>query len=89
MNRLRKAVSWLKENSITIMLNLIFLLMAFAFFISMRDLYRNNLNPPELKEYKGGIQNRLVWSVSGECYFVRPHNEHTNYLVRTQDCDKK
>ena len=43
-------------------------------------------NPP-LQEYKGGIQNRLVWNIKGECYFVRPAT-NTVYLIRVEDCDK-
>ena len=43
-------------------------------------------NPP-LPEYKGGIQNHLVWNIKGECYFVRPAT-NTVYLVRVEDCDK-
>ena len=40
-----------------------------------------------LVEYKGGIQNHLVWSIKGECYFVRPAT-NTVYLIRVEDCDK-
>ena len=47
------------------------------------------LNPPELKEFKGGIQNHLVWSNKGECYFVRPAVNQTVYLIKVEDCDKK
>ena len=43
-------------------------------------------NPP-LPEFKDGIQNRLVWNIKGECYFVRPAT-NTVYLIRVQDCDK-
>jgi hypothetical protein len=43
-------------------------------------------NPP-LQEYNGGIQNRLVWNIKGECYFVRPAT-NTVYLIRVEDCDK-
>jgi hypothetical protein len=43
-------------------------------------------NPP-LPEFKDGIQNRLVWNVKGECFFVRPAT-NTSYLIRVQDCDK-
>jgi len=42
---------------------------------------------PVLPEYKGGIQNRLVWNIKGECYFVRPAT-NTVYLIRVEDCDK-
>jgi hypothetical protein len=42
-----------------------------------------------LKDYKDGIQNHLTWSIKGECFFVRPNDEVTVYLVRVPDCDKK
>lgn len=51
--------------------------------------YTNFTNPPELKEFKGSIQNHLVWSNKGECFFVRPYNGTTMYLIRVEDCDKK
>lgn len=35
------------------------------------------------------IKNRLVWSIKGECYFVKPLNTTDNLLVRVVDCDKK
>ena len=44
---------------------------------------------PVLKEYKDGIQNHLVFNTKGECFFVRPNDEVTVYLVRVSDCDKK
>jgi hypothetical protein len=49
-----------------------------------------NLSETELK---GGIQNRLVWSIKGECFFVRPSSvvsvNQNVVLVRVEDCDKK
>jgi ABC-type spermidine/putrescine transport system permease subunit II len=45
--------------------------------------------PDTLKDFKDGIQNHLVWSIKGECFFVRPHAETTVYLIRVADCDKK
>jgi len=44
---------------------------------------------PVLKDFKDGIQNHLTWSIKGECFFVRPNDEVTVYLVRVPDCDKK
>ncbi len=44
---------------------------------------------PALKEYKDGIQNHLTWSIKGECFFVRPNDDVTVYLVRVPDCDRK
>jgi hypothetical protein len=46
------------------------------------------INPPDLQQFKGGIQNHLVWNIKGECYFVRPHTTSTTYLIRVEDCDK-
>ena len=45
--------------------------------------------PEPLKDYKDGIQNHLVWNIKGECFFVRPNDDITVYLIRVQDCDKK
>ena len=52
-------------------------------------IVQNHLNPQELKEFNGGIQNHLVWSNKSECYFVRPASGQTVYLIKVQDCDKK
>jgi hypothetical protein len=38
--------------------------------------------------FDGNIQNKLVWSVKNECYFVRPLNRTDVILVRVIDCDK-
>jgi hypothetical protein len=46
-------------------------------------------NTVEYKDFKDGIQNHLVWSIKGECFFVRPQTELTVHLVRVADCDKK
>ena len=46
-------------------------------------------NTVEYKDFKDGIQNHLVWSIKGECFFVRPQTESTVHLVRVADCDKK
>ena len=49
----------------------------------------NNHTPETLREFKDGVQNHLVWSIKGECFFVRPHSDVTVYLIRVMDCDKK
>ena len=49
----------------------------------------NNHAPEALKEFKDGVQNHLVWSIKGECFFVRPHSDVTVYLIRVTDCDRK
>jgi len=43
----------------------------------------------KLKDFKDGIQNHLTWSIKGECFYVRPNDDVTVYLVRVPDCDKK
>lgn len=43
----------------------------------------------QLKEYKDGIQNHLTWDIKGQCYFVRPNDDVTVYLIRVTDCDRK
>lgn len=46
------------------------------------------INSPVNGNFDGGIQNKLVWSVKGECFFVRPLNQTDTLLVRVKDCDK-
>lgn len=46
------------------------------------------MNKPFSGEFDGSIQNKLVWSVKGECYFVRPLTQTDTLLVRVTDCDK-
>jgi hypothetical protein len=85
---MQKILDYIKNNSVTITTNMMLALFIIICIISIKQIIDNYKNPPALKEYSG-IQNHLVWSVKGECYFVRPHNDYTNYLVRTEDCDKK
>lgn len=49
----------------------------------------NTHTPEALKEFKDGVQNHLVWSLKGECFFVRPYSDVTVYLIRVSDCDRK
>jgi len=51
--------------------------------------YNLDTKTPEFHDFKDGIQNHLLWSIKGECFFVRPHTETTVYLIRVLDCDKK
>ena len=47
------------------------------------------MNKPFTGKMEDSIQNRLVWSVKNECYFVRPLNQTDVLLVRVTDCDRK
>ncbi|NBP01800.1 MAG: hypothetical protein EBU90_17010 [Proteobacteria bacterium] len=82
-----KLINYLKQNAIHIVMVLFLLAMAIIISMEAKTSYEELKNPPSLKEVKG-IQNHLVWDVNGNCYFVRPHNEYTNYLVAVPDCNK-
>jgi len=77
----------LKKNSTHVIMILFLLVMAFLLARSAKKDFEELKNPPSLSEVKG-VQNHLVWDVSGNCYFVRPHNEYTNYLIAVPDCNK-
>ncbi len=77
----------MKKNLIHIVMILFLLVMAFLLARSAKKDFEELKNPPALSDVKG-VQNHLVWDVSGNCYFVRPHNEYTNYLVAVPDCNK-
>lgn len=47
------------------------------------------MNRPITGKFEDSIQNRLVWSVKNECFFVRPLNQTDVLLVRVTDCDRK
>lgn len=67
------------------------MMMICIIFVIMGETYLQIdkiMNPPELQQFKGGIQNHLVWSNKGECYFVRPANGQTVYLIKVEDCNK-
>jgi hypothetical protein len=65
------------------------LILVLGIFVSLNYYVDNYLVPPDVKDFKDGVQNHLIWSIKGECYFVRPETEKTVYLIRVVDCDKK
>jgi hypothetical protein len=79
-------INWFKNN----ISNLIGYILAILLVASTVAFYvRPTPTPDTLKDFKDGIQNHLVWSIKGECFFVRPHAEQTVYLIRVADCDRK
>jgi len=78
---------WLKENPIKMIGYL--LIVVPIVVITLAFLFKPTPTPDVLKDFKDGIQNHLVWSIKGECFFVRPHAETTVYLIRVADCDRK
>ena len=69
----------------------VFFLVAFliALYGTATNGYLSGKQNEVLKDYKDGIQNHLTWNIKGECYFVRPNDDVTVYLIRVADCDKK
>lgn len=86
---MKSIFSWFKENYG----NLLFIFAIGVAFIlyaySMIEFTNNKKGAAPLKEFKDGIQNHLIWDIKGQCFFVRPNDDVTVYLVRVQDCDKK
>lgn len=82
---MKNLIAWFKDNFWYMVGYLIFM---GCFFLVMTYVAKE-YQPKELKDYKDGVQNHLVWSIKGECFFVRPHIETTVYLIRVIDCDRK
>lgn len=82
-----KTFSYVKNNIIHIVMILVLLGMSYLVYTIAKTEYEELKNPTSLKEVKG-VQNHLVWDVNGNCYFIRPHNEYTSYLIAVPDCNK-
>jgi hypothetical protein len=78
-----KIVDWFRKHG------LFLAAIIFICFLGFATTKENNKGNPVLKEYKDGIQNHLAWDIKGQCFFVRPNDDVTVYLIRVQDCDKK
>ena len=65
------------------------LILGLGIVVGLNYYVDNYLVPPDVKDFKDGVQNHLIWSIKGECYFVRPESEKTVFLIRVVDCDKK
>jgi hypothetical protein len=80
-----KLLEFIKQHAMKAVEVIIIIALAYYFFIMAPP----SKEPPVLKDFKDGIQNHLVWSIKGECFFVRPHTETTVFLIRVADCDRK
>lgn len=78
-----KVLTWLREKG-----ELLFWLVVMIGLCGYAYTYEPKANQP-LKDYKDGIQNHLTWDIKGQCFFVRPNDDVTVYLIRVADCDKK
>ena len=80
-----KLYAWIGKNTISIVVFLALISSGVAIY-NLVDVVRK---PALIEVVQGSIQHHLVWSIKGECYFVRPYSTETVYLIRVQDCDKK
>jgi hypothetical protein len=76
---------WVGKNTTKIVIFLALASSSIAIY-NLVDVVRK---PALIEVVEGSIQHHLVWSIKGECYFVRPYSTETVYLIRVQDCDKK
>jgi hypothetical protein len=81
---LNKLYLWAGKNVSTIILVLLIVTSGITIF-NLIDVVRK---PTPITVTEGSIQHHLVWSLKGECFFVRPYSEETVYLIRVKDCDK-
>lgn len=81
----KSIVNWVNSNALKIIGVLIVIGACYTVF-NLIDVSRK---PAEIVVKEGSIQNRLVWSASGNCFFVRPMAGETVYLIPVKDCDKK
>ena len=82
---LSKLYAWIGKHVLALVITAIVISCCITIY-SLVDIVRK---PPALKNYGEGVQNHLVWSNKGECFFVRPYSDEVVYLIRVQDCDKK
>lgn len=79
---MKKILEFLKNNFSTWLTTLLACVIIY-------QVYNLDTKTPEFHDFKDGIQNHLLWSIKGECFFVKPQTEKTVYLVRVLDCDRK
>ena len=82
---MNKFLEWIHKN-LLILFCIVSAVTLGGTILSMIDITKK---PPVLKDFGDGVQNHLVWSAKGECFFVRPYSNDVVYLIRVQDCDKK
>jgi len=81
----KNLLTWINNNVLKIIGGLVVLGACFTVY----NLIDINRRPPVIEVTKGSVQNHLVWSVSGKCFFVRPYTNDTVYLIPVEDCDKR
>lgn len=80
-----KIKAWISRYGFGILLSILWII---SLVFAMKPYYEEMVTPSPLKEFKGGIQNHLVWSVDNKCFFVQPHSDVTVYLIPVHDCNR-
>lgn len=80
---MKKIFDWISDNIMPLFASIILIVVA---ILGLMQPPKVN---PVLKDYKDGVQNHLTWDIKGQCFFVRPNDDVTVYLIRVADCDKK
>jgi hypothetical protein len=83
MFNFQKIYDWINRHSISLFLGAIVVAL-FSTILTLIDITRRPANITDVK----GVQHHLVWDISGNCFFVRPNNDTTNYLIAVPDCNK-
>ncbi len=78
-----KLLGWIAKHAIGLFVFAL-IVTAIGVIVTLVDVVRK---PADLSNIKG-IQHHLVWDIAGNCFFVRPYNDSTNYLIAVPDCNK-
>lgn len=81
-----KLYAWVGKNVDVGIIVLVSLVVALV--VTVFNLIEIVRKPTPIKVIEGSVQHHLVWSIKGECFFVRPYSEETVYLIRVKDCDR-
>ena len=81
---MKNVYDWLKDNFWYIL----GYVLVMGLVVSTLAFYTKTEKPQQLKEYKDGVQNHLVFNIKGTCYFVRPNDDVTVYLIPVPDCNR-
>jgi hypothetical protein len=82
---LKNIFGWLKTNGLSIIANGAMFALVILLIVPILTVKKPEV---ELKDFKDGIQNHLVWGINGKCFFVKPHTDTTVYLIQVPDCNR-
>lgn len=75
-----KFINWWTVSFVSLVLTILAIFVIGQLYIS---------TPTQLETNKVDIRNHLVWSVKGECFFVKGDQEGLVNMIRVVDCDRQ